>query len=91
MSEKFEVGDKVKWTSSGKTGVKEKTGEVVCVVPAGKQFVVKNLPKDCQGLRRLFDGIVRPEQSYIVKVVPGSTGRAAPILYWPRVQHLERA
>jgi len=86
------VGDKVKWTSTGRGGTKTKSGQVVYEVPANTRPDKVKMSKEHAGLRKMFDGDrPRPEKSYFVLVVPGATGKATPVIYWPRAQHLEAA
>jgi len=73
----FKKGDKVKWSSSAQGSWKEKTGVVVKVVRAGSE---PNL---------VGSGWPRDHESYVVEVAQGTTGKAKPKLYWPRVAGLE--
>jgi hypothetical protein len=72
----FKNGDKVKWSSSAQGSWKEKTGVVVTVVQAGVS------PK------LVGSGWPREHESYVVEVAQGTTGKAKPKLYWPRVTAL---
>lgn len=77
--EKFNVGDKVRWTSSGTT----KFGHVVAIVPAGKTPGDVGYPKAGGG------GGPRDHDSCIVRGWPaprrGDTGAPRKAWYWPVV------
>jgi hypothetical protein len=89
-AKKFAVGDKVKWTSGGRA-TREKEGEVIAVIPAGTDPLKLKIPAAFKGLRCLWEANrPRGEESYIVKVFPGTTGRAKPVLYWPWTVSLNR-
>lgn len=83
----MKVGSKVEWKSQASGSMTQKTGEVVAVVPAGAnpRTYADNLPIELRQLKRMFDGCPRGHESYLVKVVPGKTGKAKPVLYCPRV------
>lgn len=75
----YKVGDKVTWKSQAGGHEKEKTGEILFVIPPGK------LPMDFPLLPwpYVYGGstcIPRDHESYLVCV-----GRR---FYWPRVKHL---
>lgn len=79
-NQKFSVGDKVEWVSSGV----KKIGEIIAVVPAGKTPVEIGYPKAGGG------GVARDHETYVAKGVKhdskGAYGSKA--LYWPFVSLL---
>jgi hypothetical protein len=84
---KFKEGDKVKWRSSSK----DKTGEVVQVIPPEKDFrrVAHELAKQYNFRSMWGGGWPRDHQSYAVLVK--TDGEKKDLLYWPRVSALECA
>jgi hypothetical protein len=72
----FKKGETVTWKSSSLGTWKEKTGTIVSVVKIGEA-------PDLMG-----SGWPRDHESYVVSVPQGSTGKAKPKLYWPRVSAL---
>ena len=79
-NQKFNVGDKTQWVSSGV----RKIGEVIAVVPAGKTPSDIGYPKAGGG------GIARDHETYVIKGIKvdskGPYGSRA--LYWPFVSLL---
>lgn len=86
----MKVGDRVEWSSQAGGYKKKKTGEIIMVVNPGIN-ARKVLLKDRKfgKLKRMFDGWPRNHESYLVKVIPGTTGNASPVVYWPRVKGLK--
>jgi hypothetical protein len=87
----FKVGDNVKWSSQAMGGWKEKTGEVVQVVPAGGRVEPRALQSRLKARSALGYGSPRNHESYIVAVAGGTTDKAKPVLYWPVVSKLAKA
>lgn len=85
-AERFQVGDRVRWSSQSHAFRKSKRGRVLAVVPPGRDpdsCIRETLRSDFIPGRIMFDGTVgRSHESYVVSV--GNK------LYWPRVRHLER-
>lgn len=96
---RFEVGDEVRWESSGR----EKQGTIVHVVPAGYRPCYYREPAKTRRaldrlgvdhtkfvLSKLGGGGQRGQESYLVAVEPDSDHpQAKPRLYWPKVDWLE--
>lgn len=78
---KFNIGDRVRWTSQAGGHAKEKRGEVVAIVPAGTD-ARDVVPRDLSDGPMDAYGLPRGEESYIVRVK-----RSA---YWPRACHLKK-
>lgn len=85
----MKIGEKVTWVAQGRGRRRKKTGVIVAQVRAGK------LPAGLERLEKRHDAraVIRPKQprgvaSYIVKV--DTKGERLNLLYWPRVQWLER-
>lgn len=75
-------GDRVEWTSQSQGRSTTKRGEIIVVVPAGKQ-ARKYAPRyACSNIWNF--GHSRNHESYLVKV-DGKGNH----LYWPRVAHLK--
>jgi len=73
---RFNVGDKVKWTSQAGSYEKKKVGEVIEIIQAGSN------PQDALHYQPGWGSLPRKEESYIVAV--GNK------FYWPRTVHLRR-
>lgn len=85
----FEVGEMVTWSSQGLGVTKSKVGEVVLCVPANLHPMRMIEGSDeLSRLRRLFDGMSRSMDSYVVRVRSGNTEASAYVLYWPRTNDL---
>jgi hypothetical protein len=86
MSNKFNIGDVVKWTSKAGGHALEKSGSVIEIVPAG------STPK--ANLGHHAGGSPRAIESYIVAVPQKSKSTSPrpmkPKLYWPHVGVLEK-
>ncbi|EMH4164014.1 hypothetical protein RJ498_003317 [Pluralibacter gergoviae] len=76
---KFKEGDEVIWSSQANGSIKEKIGEVVEVIPAGRSILKSRF-------RHELDASTYPRdnESYIVCVGPKPGSRAKPKYYWPR-------
>lgn len=74
----FQIGDKVKWTSSSCGSTKTKRGEIVEVLPPGRA------PGTASANR--YPGMPRDHESYLVRAV--ADGRRGARVYWPRVAAL---
>lgn len=88
----FKIGDPVKWSSQAGGRIKQKTGEVVFVVPVGGsswELDEEKRYKELMDTHKVhFDGVVlsaRNHESYLVSVKDGKTDKAKKSLYWPRV------
>lgn len=81
--QKFKEGDEVSWSSQAQGSFKEKTGEVVEVIPAES-----NVRKSKFAQFLDAPGLPRKEESYIVCVGPKPGSRAKPKYYWPRTSAL---
>lgn len=81
--QKFKEGDEVIWSSQAGGRLKEKVGEVVEVLPAGKSILKSRFRHDLDA-----STLPRDEESYIVCVGPKPGSRAKPKYYWPRVSAL---
>lgn len=85
----FKPGDKVKWASQSAGITKEKTGEIVLVIPKWSRpdcvFLEEDFP-DCNTTAMKNPGFSRDHESYIVRVPSGTTAKDK--LYWPRVSKL---
>lgn len=88
---KLSVGDIVTWTSQANGSTIEKRGEVVIVLPAGKQRRhYMNQPAGSWDLSPMNGAQqTRNHESYLVLVRPAK-GNAKPKLYWPMVKALVR-
>jgi len=75
---KFELGDRVTWSSQAAGVTRTKEGTVIEVVPPNRS------PK--LGSR---DGMVRNHESYTVRAVAIRNSNRRTKVYWPRVGHLE--
>ncbi len=95
----LKVGTKVRWLSKAGGYEVENRGEIICIVPAGRQpFVLKvddqknySLPdgrKIPYARTRYGGGIPRNGVSYIVRVPNPKNPHAAESYYWPRVSAL---
>lgn len=82
----FFIGDKVKWTSSGK----EKEGEVVAVVQPNTEVIdpIGSLRDEGLEFTVQCDPGKREMVSYLV-LVSAETTKAKPKLYWPKPEWLE--
>lgn len=87
----FEAGDRVTWASQASGGWTEKTGEVVKVVPPKAYSEVGRIAEELGARSAFGGGMPRDHESYVVKVQPGKTGNAKPVLYWPVVSKLRPA
>ena len=92
MSAKFQLGQRVLWTSSANGTTKEKRGEIVAVIaPRQAPYQHEIYGGDFHArYKSLVDSrsLTRKEESYLI-AVPGKTKRARPRLYWPRVSALK--
>lgn len=84
----FKIGDKVMWTSQSCDIYTDKVGEVYRVIPPGE--ILKLTSREFARFRIMFDGGVRPHETYLISVPTGINGQGKPKLYWPRVTHLRR-
>lgn len=90
---RFGVGDKVRWASQAGGYTKVKEGEIVAVVPDGRGIIATlGNRANAYNLRHLFGSlyIKRDHASYLV-AVPTKSKKGRPLLYWPRVKHLQKA
>ncbi|CDQ10595.1 conserved protein of unknown function [Acidithiobacillus ferrivorans] len=96
----LKAGTKVRWLSKSSGYEVENRGEIICIVPAGRQpFVLKEndqknytLPdgqKIPYARTRYGGGMPRCAVSYIVRVPNPKTPHAAETYYWPRVSALQ--
>jgi hypothetical protein len=77
----FKTGDRVTWTSQANGRTVEKTGEVIEVVPAGKDPKTK-----IHGA-----GLWRQHESYVVHAVKDTKSGKKTAIYWPIVSLLKPA
>ena len=86
----FTLGQTVKWRSSAGGTWKEKQGEVVHVVKGKSHCPDKKWMESRYkaSASPIDGGYRRDHESYIIKV-PGTSEKARPRLYWPRVSALE--
>ena len=84
----FYIGDRVEWSSSASGITKTKQGEIVAVVKAGRPPKM-SIPSNMSSVDRMFDGLARGHDSYLVLVMAGKTGKTKR-LYWPRVNGLKK-
>ena len=76
---KFKLGDRVVWTSQAGGYIREKSGEIIEVVP----------PKEMPKTKVKDPGIWRSHESYVVRAsYQNRHGRKRTTNYWPRVQQL---
>jgi len=80
----LQVGDWVSWESQARGGYRKKTGEVVAIVPAGRQPSREDFP---QLYRGPGVGLPRAHASYVVKVTTGKRRRSFRV-YWPVANRL---
>jgi len=86
----FKIGDRVHWWSAAGGGRTTKNGEIVAIVPPGKNFrlVEKELAKTHKFRSAYGGGNRRAHESFVV-LVPPAKGNI-PMLYWPRVSALRK-
>ena len=86
----FKIGDMVTWRSQSQGSWKQKSGEIVAVVPARNQLrriVEKMAHKERYNLSAIDLLGIRDHESYIIAA---DRARSAKIkLYWPKVAGLE--
>ena len=83
MSKKFEIGQKVCWSSQALGYTTTKVGLIETVVPAGVAPRALNIDAT-------NDGMPRDHESYLVRV-PTPAGKGKGKLYWPKVANLAKA
>ena len=94
---KFKIGSSVTWTSSAAGSMKRKTGTVVAVIKGGRESAGQarseiNRRVSAGTHRSAFGGgWHRPDESYVVEVPQGTTGKAKAVLYWPVASALQPA
>lgn len=79
----YKLGDMVVWSSQAGGFGKEKSGEIVEVIPAGRS-ILKSKFRDQLDASTL----PRRHESYVVMVPPKNGSKAKPKYYWPRVTAL---
>lgn len=84
----FKLGDTVTWGSQAGGSYREKTGEIVEVIPPKGRFNSATRDKYPDLFKGAGVGFPRAEVSYIVAVPQGKTGKAKPKHYWPRTSAL---
>lgn len=94
MSEQYQIGETVEWSSSAAGTTKQKRGVIVAVVPADYiKMTVLLLGADYASRYSIqFDGhtcLYRFKESYLV-AVPTKSGRGKAKLYWPRTSALRK-
>jgi hypothetical protein len=96
MTQKFCIGDRVKWTNGGSGHERTKRGTVLQVIPADEFWSRLGAAVACKekfGKEPAFKAVqpvsARKHESYLVVVPPKIEGRA-PRLYWPFTSMLER-
>lgn len=93
MSEQYQIGQTVEWSSQANGTRKQKRGVVVAVVPRDRtpRTVIPTSPAIPQSYKLILDtrSGSRNHESYIV-AVPSKSGRGKVQLYWPRTSALRK-